>query len=295
MAYIVSSPGSCGEFIQGYMDGISFMVTCPINRYSYAMSQFDGPGDRLPKKATLAVKKTLNYLGEEDRDIPIRLKSNILPGKGMASSTADISAVAQAVALSCGKRLTAHEIADIALSIEPSDATFFNGIVRFDHRGGTLIQQIGDCPPLKILIYDCGGEIDTVDFNTRADLVDLQKENEKYIKIALNLFRKGIQNGSIDEIGRASSISAFANQKILYKKQLNRFYKVGMQVGGKGIICAHSGTVLGLIVSADGDIENMKQSINEYMGKDFSYLDSVEIINQGIIDRKCDANEFDKE
>ena len=44
-----------------------------------------------------------------------------------------------------------------------------------------------------------------------------------------------------------------------------------------------------------GDIENMKQSINEYMGKDFSYLDSVEIINQGIIDRKCDANEFDKE
>jgi L-threonine kinase len=68
-----------------------------------------------------------------------------------------------------------------------------------------------------------------------------------------------------------------------------------MQVGGKGIICAHSGTVLGLIVSADGDIENMKQSINEYMGKDFSYLDSVEIINQGIIDRKCDANEFDKE
>lgn len=295
MAYIVSSPGSCGEFIQGYMDGISFMVTCPINRYSYAMSQFDGPGDRLPKKAALAVKKTLNYLGEEDRDIPIRLKSNILPGKGMASSTADISAVAQAVALSCGKRLTAHEIADIALSIEPSDATFFNGIVRFDHRGGTLIQQIGDCPPLKILIYDCGGEIDTVDFNTRADLVDLQKENEKYITIALNLFRKGIQNGSIDEIGRASSISAFANQKILYKKQLNRFYKVGMQVGGKGIICAHSGTVLGLIVSADGDIENMKQSINEYMGKDFSYLDSVEIINQGIIDRKCDANEFDKE
>lgn len=295
MAYIVSSPGSCGEFIQGYMDGISFMVTCPINRYSYAMSQFDGPGDRLPKKAALAVKKTLNYLGEEDRDIPIRLKSNILPGKGMASSTADISAVAQAVALSCGKRLTAHEIADIALSIEPSDATFFNGIVRFDHRGGTLIQQIGDCPPLKILIYDCGGEIDTVDFNTRTDLVDLQKENEKYIKIALNLFRKGIQNGSIDEIGRASSISAFANQKILYKKQLNRFYKVGMQVGGKGIICAHSGTVLGLIVSADGDIENMKQSINEYMGKDFSYLDSVEIINQGIIDRKCDANEFDKE
>ena len=30
MAYVVSSPGSCGEFIQGYTEGASFMVTCPI-------------------------------------------------------------------------------------------------------------------------------------------------------------------------------------------------------------------------------------------------------------------------
>lgn len=36
MAYVVSSPGSCGEFIQGYAEGSSFMVTCPIDRFSYA-------------------------------------------------------------------------------------------------------------------------------------------------------------------------------------------------------------------------------------------------------------------
>lgn len=48
MAYLVISPGSCGEFIQGYANGYSFMVTCPINRYSYAYSGFDGIGDILP-------------------------------------------------------------------------------------------------------------------------------------------------------------------------------------------------------------------------------------------------------
>ena len=37
MAYVVSSPGSCGEFIQGYAEGASFMVTCPINRYAMAL------------------------------------------------------------------------------------------------------------------------------------------------------------------------------------------------------------------------------------------------------------------
>ena len=55
MAYLVTSPGSCGEFIQGYAEGTSFMVTCPINRYSYAISDFAGEGDFLPQKAKEAV------------------------------------------------------------------------------------------------------------------------------------------------------------------------------------------------------------------------------------------------
>ena len=32
-----------GEFIQGAIDGQSFLVTCPINRYSYALSQVTHP------------------------------------------------------------------------------------------------------------------------------------------------------------------------------------------------------------------------------------------------------------
>lgn len=57
MAYVVSSPGSCGEFIQGYAEGSSFMVTCPIDRFSYAFSGFDGRGEALPPKALSAVEK----------------------------------------------------------------------------------------------------------------------------------------------------------------------------------------------------------------------------------------------
>ena len=116
MAYVVSSPGSCGEFIQGYAEGSSFMVTCPIDRFSYAFSGFEGDGETLPPKAYSAVEKTMAYLGEEKR-VPLKLKSHILKGKGMASSTADISAACQAAALACGRKLSEREIAAIALSL----------------------------------------------------------------------------------------------------------------------------------------------------------------------------------
>ena len=130
MAYVVSSPGSCGEFIQGYTEGASFMVTCPINRYAMALVD-DKADEALPDKAEEAVKKTLAYLGETDRP-SVRLISSIPKGKGLASSTADISAVAQAVALSFGRKLSMEEIAHIALSIEPSESVSTSTKIRMD-------------------------------------------------------------------------------------------------------------------------------------------------------------------
>ena len=142
MAYVVSSPGSCGEFIQGYANGSSFMVTCPINRYAKALVT-ENAKEILPEKAKQAALKTLAYLGAANEMPKVELISSIPKGKGLASSTADISAVSQAVALSLGRKLSAEEIAHIALSIEPSDATFFEGIVQFDYRQGKLIRPMG--------------------------------------------------------------------------------------------------------------------------------------------------------
>lgn len=293
MAYVVSSPGSCGEFIQGYAEGSSFMVTCPIDRFSYAFSGFEGEGEPLPPKALSAVEKTMAYLGEEKR-VPLKLKSHILKGKGMASSTADISAACQAAALACGRKLSEREIADIALSIEPSDATFFKGVVQFDYREGRLIREMGLCPAMQILVYDCGGEVDTMLFNSRNDLVDLQKSNETKIKEALSLFKEGIRLQSLDLIGRAASMSSFANQKILYKKPLEDFYHLGLEQGGKGIICAHSGTVLGLILPMEKDAMAVKNFLDKEMKGRISFLDLVHITNQGMQCRKCDIHDFEK-
>ena len=35
---------------------------------------------------------------------------------------------------------------------------------------GTISQPLGMCPPLKILVFDEGGSIDTITFNQQVDL-----------------------------------------------------------------------------------------------------------------------------
>ncbi|MDY6083847.1 MAG: GHMP kinase [Dialister sp.] len=282
MVYVVRSPGSCGEFIQGYMEGSSFMVTCPVNRYAEAETGFAGKGDELPEKADKARELTLRFLGRQNEKIPVKLHSCIQKSKGMASSTADISAVAKAVSLACGQSVSNRDIAEISLAIEPSDATFFKGVTLFDYRHGKIIQELGNVPAMNLLIYDCGGEVDTLQFNSRTDLLRLQKENERTTTRALSLFIKGIEKQSLDLIGKAATISAFVNQRILYKAQLPLFWKIGKKAGGKGVVCAHSGTVLGLIVPGTMNIDRIRECLDDSLEGKMTWLDTVQITNHGM-------------
>ncbi len=288
MVHVVSSPGSCGEFIQGYGNGSSFMVTCPIDRYSIAKAGIGEGEAGLSDKSRLARDLTLERLGKSGTSISLSLTSAIPVGKGMASSTADISAVAEATALACGKTLSPEDIASIAIAIEPSDATFYEGIVQFDYRKGRLIQKLGNAPAMQILVFDCGGEIDTLAFNSRADLVAMQKENEQRIGDAMALFLDGIKTGDVDEIGEAATISAFCNQKILHKEALDLFYEAGMEAGGRGVVAAHSGTVLGLLLKAGDPAEEIRETLETALKQSVSYLDLVNVTNRGMFWKSYD-------
>ena len=283
MTYTVRAPGSCGEWIQGFLDGTSFMLTCPINRYSVAEAREGTPISRLPQKAEMARRRTLAHLGMSSRAIDVRLSSEIPMGKGMASSTADISAVCMATALACGQSLTPEEIAKIAISIEPSDAIFYSGVVRFDYRKGRLIKKLGSAPAMRILVFDCGGEVDTLVYNSRKDLISLQKENENIIRKAVALFEQGMQEQNPVLIGEAATISAFANQKLLYKSALEPLYETAKQFGALGIVAAHSGTVLGVIAGEDTDAAELQSMISYRLGDLVMFLDNVCITNEGMV------------
>ena len=58
----------------------------------------------------------------------LRVEGPIPRGKGMASSTADISAALEAVCRSCDKRLCPRSFARLITAVEPSDRVHVSGI-----------------------------------------------------------------------------------------------------------------------------------------------------------------------
>jgi L-threonine kinase len=284
--YTVKFPGSCGELMQGITGGRNFHVTCPINLFSeISISINKNSGiicDSNHCKSIKAMKKTLEYFDANDFGGVIRIKSEIPPGKGMASSTADISGVIFATTLALNETISETEIAKIALSIEPTDGTIFKNICLFDHKKGLLFEELGDIPENKLLVIDPGGIVDTIEFNKKNNY-ELLSENEKDISKALKDLKEGFINKNLSIIGECSIKSAILNQKILYKDYLNRLIEFSLSHGAFGINIAHSGTAVGIILPPDMDL---KRSFYQDIPRIFNHFPKMyecKIISGGVI------------
>ncbi|WP_295194842.1 GHMP kinase [Veillonella sp.] len=320
MLHIVKSPGSCGELLQGSIDGQDFLVTCPINLYSYAIS-----GDNLKIRLD-AVKGIIEphlpeelwrYLDAEVTESNVNINTNtniitdtlslqskslhavelagitgndvnniiglsqLLQGKGLASSSADISAVAMAASLLKGKTLSYEELAKLCLAIEPSDASFYPGSVQFDYYKGKVTRYLGELPSMKLVIFDEGGTVDTVAFNSRIDLKEKVAAKEDVIREAFELLLAGFERGDSSLIGRAATMSALANQSILYKKHVPTLVEIGKETGSLGLVVAHSGTVMALLYPVDQMTDEIVPHVLQRCA-DLSYLYTVNTINTGI-------------
>ncbi|MBI4288858.1 MAG: GHMP kinase [Chloroflexi bacterium] len=258
----VQLPGSCGELVQGSYKGTPFHVTCPINMYStVTVKLHPGQGkatctERFAKAAS-AVRLTLQHLGRGDLDAGLSIESSLPPGKGMASSTADVAGAIIATGLALGRQLEPVDVAGIALSVEPSDGTFFPGIVAFDHRGGKMHFDLGAPPQIEIVVLDFGGEVDTIAFN-RQDRSAILRRLEPQVEKALELVKQGLTESRPDLVGEAATVSALANQSILHKPQLEPVMLLARQAGALGVNVAHSGTVIGVLLEAGKhDVSNV--------------------------------------
>jgi L-threonine kinase len=254
---IVAIPASAGELVQGQLaSGEDFLVTNPVNCFSTVRVKVS-PGSghisifpELCTKARTAARSTLQFFGVMDRDVQITITSDIPIGKGMASSTADIVGVVEALAQALERSISAEQVSALAISIEPSDGLMYRGTVMYDHRRGQFLEHLGSVPNMLQLIVDTGGEVDTIAFNhiskeyTQAEL-DMQAE-------ALMLLRAGIADGDPLSIGRAATLSASVNQRLLPQAPFAELVERAYAYGACGVACAHSGTILSLLF-APGD------------------------------------------
>ena len=257
-----SAPGTCGELAQGMLDGILCMVTCPIDMRSVATVELwpghpvipdfagiHGPEDS--PKARRAARATLDYLGAGDMQGRLWLDSPLPRGKGMASSTADVAAAIVATATAMGRELSPEQVAEIALGVEPSDGVMFPHVAVFDHREGRIARSLGQPPLMRVLILDFGGSVDTQEFN-RADRDEVLKGLGPRMAEAVSLIEDGILRGDPLRIGRGSTVSAIANQQVLFNPHLEPVLDLSRGAGAVGVNVAHSGTVIGMLFPEDG-------------------------------------------
>ena len=284
MGILVKAPGTCGELVQGTINGQNFLITCPINVYSEVEVSFGQQASRVGEKTRAAVTRTLEYLQQPTTGLAITARSELLVGKGMASSSADIAAACQAAAQCFGRGLTPDEIADIALEIEPTDGVFYPGIVMLDHVSGSIRRLLGAPPAMYIAVFDVGGEVNTQNFNQRSDLSDLNAAKESIVRQAVELVTEGLRYGDSQMIGRGATLSAIANQTILYKPCLNKVIAIAERHGAVGVNAAHSGTVLGILFPAD-EMSQISSCITTVAAtcSDIAYWRTVQMISGGLI------------
>ncbi|MCK8825514.1 GHMP family kinase ATP-binding protein [Fuchsiella alkaliacetigena] len=286
MQATVRAPGSCGELVQGSINGQNFLVTCPINLYSYVTVRLTKQSSRINCKQGLnktiqAVEKTLTFFNRCDLGAQIEVNSELIAGKGMASSTADITAAILATTIALSERITLEQIAQLALSIEPTDGTFYEGIVLFDHLTGQKYEYLGQISGLDILVLDLGGRINTLDFNSREDLGELNELNEPLTRRALQLVKRGIQQNNLQLIGQGATLSSKANQVILAKRNFGQLLELTALQGVVGINVAHSGTLVGVLYNATRiESEDLQLKVKEIVENVQIY--DLSLINGGL-------------
>ena len=252
-AAMAKAPGSCGELAQGMLDGSHFLVSCPIDMYSTATVEISSGSGRVTappdaSKSRRAVELTLARSARQDVDARLSLSSPVPRSKGMASSTADISAsiTATASATRPGVEISPNEIASIALRVEPSDSVMFPGIALLDHKSGSIMRVLGAPPPMRVLVLDFGGSVDTLAFNGINRDRALNRLEAQFGE-ALSLIETGIRTSNPAAIGEGATLSAVTNQQLLYKPHLDAVLRLAEEAGAVGVNAAHSGTVLGML------------------------------------------------
>lgn len=284
MIGIARAPGTCGELVQGKIDGVNFLVTCPVEIYSEVTVKLNKTRevrvDLRLTKVRQAVEESLKILGQTGLGADVSVISAIPWGKGMASSSADIAAACAATAASLGTYFTPREIAEIALSIEPTDGVMYSGITLIDHVEGKVCRTLGPAPAMDAFIVDLGGTVDTLIFNASHDLDLLNKMKEPRVAMAVEKIEKGLRCGDVTLVGEAATESAFANQHILFKPELEKLNDICRKLGGVGINVGHSGTVVGLLFERGSYSGDKIMSVLEKEG--FCDITMARIIDGGI-------------
>jgi len=244
--------GTFGELLQGFLPNKkNFMVTFPINLFSHAtfIPKWNTTNITVfpdHKIKSLCLAKNLISLFNIKVGGQLIIESEIVEGKGLASSSADLVATAYAVSNALKVSINEELIARLIQPIEPSDGVMYPGIVSFYYKELKLIEFIGKLPSLVIVGIDEGGIVDTIEYNRKPKLY-LQTDEIKYEKMLLGI-SEAIRNNDLATLGKITTESTIMNQQYNPKKWIKELINICQNIGGIGVSIAHSGTFAGILL-----------------------------------------------
>jgi uncharacterized protein involved in propanediol utilization len=248
---------SFGELLQGVLPGGGhFLVTLPIDLHAQAHFSVSRHMNELrvwPEPSWKALRLVEALLRRYDLPLrgELRLENAIPRGKGLASSTADLVATYRAVA--CCHRLPQQpDVLEALLrDIEPSDGVMHRGVVAYRHREARLHEHLGSVPALTLVAVDEGGEVETLAHNGRK--LDYSAADRDEYAMLLAQLRNALEGGDIAALGAVATRSAQLNQRVLPKRWLDAMTNIAAAVQAAGVVAAHSGTYLAIMIDALGE------------------------------------------
>ncbi|MFD7904907.1 kinase [Kitasatospora sp. NPDC059747] len=249
--------GTFGELLQGMLleRQRRFLVTLPIDAWSTAVFRATTTTDEITVRPTwkhksrhLATRilRAHGYIGGGT----LELDSAIPEGKGLASSSADLVATARAVADTLRITLAEPEIEYFLRGIEPSDGVMYAGVVSYYHREVRLRERLGFLPPLTVVAHDPGGTVDTVGFNRTVTAPTLRERRE--YRDLLDTLSTAVSSADLATIGEVATRSAELHTRRLPRPDFEELHRICRDHDGLGLVVAHSGTVLGILLGEHG-------------------------------------------
>ncbi len=155
------------------------------------------------------------------------------------------------------------------------------GLALFDHREGRVREAIGPPPPMRVLVLDVGGAVDSVAFNAAGSPRWDSQAVGRWAE-AFELVRLGIRTGDVEAVGRGATLSARLHQAVLPKPHLPDLARLVRGWGGVGINVAHSGTVMGLLFPDEPGVADAARQRVRRRFPAFRCLGSHRIVEGGV-------------
>lgn len=214
--------------------------------------------------------KALELLGiiSKSKEVPldcleVGIASPVPEGKGFASSTSDLVAVASAFGQAIDAPFTPEEIHELAIGVEASDATMFPGLVTAKLDEAEVLAIHPATPPVAFVTVIPEASLETAN----------QPESHPSPEAVrlFNAMQTALTSQDLPAMARLATESATMAQGRITTPHWQLVNDIAKEFDGLGIIIGHSGTLSAIITDTthphhESRINALTQTLNEETG-----------------------------